>query len=71
MPRCPGLVLVVESECVPDLLTDHVLHLGRVVVLVARVAEVVVVVLDRALHDVRRARLQPDGRNPEPAGVAG
>ncbi len=66
--RRPRRALVVEPECMPDLLTDHVLHLGRVVVLVARAAEVVVVVLDDALGYVRSG--DPDLRQAQPARVA-
>src|SRR3954452_20143214 len=69
--RRAGRALVVEPERVPDLLAHHVLTLGRVVVLIGRARpEVVFVPLDRALDDVRRARLEPDGGDPEPAVVS-
>src|SRR5437867_348787 len=45
-----------------------VLHFGRVVVPIARVAKVEVVVLDHALHDVHAAS-NPDLGKPKPAGV--
>jgi len=70
--RGAGLGLVVEPEGVPDLLADHVLLLGTVVVLVrptARAAEVVVVQLDDSLRDVAAAAVDPDLSEAEPAGV--
>src|SRR6266576_6506605 len=68
--RGAGCVLMVETEGVSYFLTHDVLALVGVVVGIARAGpEVVVVHLDRALHDVRAARLEPDRGDAEPAVV--
>jgi hypothetical protein len=53
---------VVEAERAPDLLADHMLLLGFVVVLVrlAGATEVVVVQLGYSLRDVAAAAVDPD-----------